>query len=97
MGIITAKDILNQIRNEVAIDPKFDRVVIEPIIQPRFKNSYNLTSITIPKEQLTDSGYDKEQIINQLTLRGFCVEFQCEAIACSSYCWFVISIPPQDE
>ena len=102
--MITAKDIRKEL-NDVTIQHKkaFDDLV-GGVLMDEFKRScgapvtigsrrmmYTLAELGIP--------FDKTlvvSVVSQLRLRGFHVEYECEDRPAGS-CFFLISLPPEDE
>lgn len=99
--MITAKDIRKEI-NDVTIQHKkaFDELV-GGVLMHEFKRSCGAT-VTISSRRmmhtLSELGvpFDKTAVASQLRLRGFHVEYECEDRPAGS-CFFLISLPPEDE
>lgn len=79
------------------VDPKVDEV-LEDYVVPHFLQQQT-RSIKINAETLRDkfnNEYGNLRITAEFQKRGFVVNYKCEDRPCGS-CWFIISLPPDDE
>lgn len=99
--MITAKDIRKEL-NDVTIQHKkaFDDLV-GGVLMYEFKRSCGAPVRICSRRMictLAELGipFDKTLVVGQLGLRGFHVEYECEDRPAGS-CFFLISLPPEDE